>query len=268
MNTTWRILSRISLTGGLAVSMLLVSSMPARSAYVVTIQGQTVEGSDIRAKSDGEIILTTPQGTRTFYKGQYTRAVADKPADFDRAKQLIEAGKYDEATKILEDIILRYRYLEWDSAALALLPQIYTRKGDFTGAVAAYDKLFAASPKSKEDAEIQWAYRKTLLDGKMYDKLDPLLAGVIGSGSRPDAAKAQIMRGDLRMAQNQLEPAALDYLRTVVLFETERDVQPEALFKAADALEKLRDARAKDLYKKIVADYSDSPFAAQARAKQ
>lgn len=268
MNTAWRAINRMTLTGGLVLSILLVSGMPARSAYVITIQGQTVEGSDIRAKSDGEIILTTPQGTRTFYKGQYTRAVADKPADFDRAKQLIEAGKYDEATKILEDIILRYRYLEWDATAMSLLPQIYVRKGDFAGAVAAYDKLFSASPKSKEDADIQWTYRKTLLDGKMYDKLDPLLAAVIGSGSRTDAARAQIMRGDVRMAQNQLEPAALDYLRTVVLFETEREVQPEALFKAADALEKLRDARAKDLYKKIVETYPNSPFAAQARTKQ
>lgn len=268
MNNTWRMLSRTAITGGLAAAVLLVSGMQARSAYVVTIQGQTVEGSDIRAKADGEIILTTPQGTRTFYKGQYTRAVADKPADFDRAKQLIEAGKYDEATKILDDIVLRYRYLEWDSAAMALLPQIYVRKGDFAGAIAAYEKLFASVPKSKEDAEIQWAYRSALLNAKQYDKLNGLLGTVIESGSRPEAAKAQLMRGDLRMAQNQLEPAAYDYLRTVVLFETERDVQPEALFKAAGALEKLRDARAKDLYKKIVADYPNSPFAAQARAKQ
>lgn len=268
MNNTWRIAGRSSLTGGLVLSLLLVSGMTARPASVTTIQGQTIEGSDIRAKSDGEIILTTPQGTRTFYKGQYTRAVADKPADFDRAKQLIEAGKYDEATKLLEDIVLRFRYLEWDSAALALMPQIYIRKGDYAGAVAAYEKLFAATPKSKEDADIQWAYRKALLDGKQYDKLSPLLNTVIGSGNRAEAARAQIMRGDLRMAQNQLEPAALDYLRTVVLFETEREAQPEALFKAADALEKLRDARAKDLYKKIVADFPNSPFAAQARAKQ
>ena len=41
----------------------------------------------------------------------------------------------------------------------------------------------------------------------------------------------------------------------------------EATFKAAAALEQLRDPRAKDMYKKVVTDYGSSPYAAQARGK-
>jgi TolA-binding protein len=71
----------------------------------------------------------------------------------------------------------------------------------------------------------------------------------------------------MRVAQNRLEDAVLDYLRTAILFKAQEDVQPEAVFKAAQTLEKLRDQRAKDFYKRVVQDYPGSAYAAQARAK-
>ncbi len=239
------------------------SSAPA--AYVITLQGQRVDGTEIRAKSDGEIILTTPQGTRSFFQGQYMKAVADKPAEIDKAAQLIEAKQFDEAAKLLEDVILKYRYLDWDVQARTMLPQVYVRKGDMAGAVAAYDKLFAAAPKTKEDAEVLWSYRQALLDAKQFDKLEQQLNDVIANGSRPDAARAQIMRGDIRVAQNQLESAMLDYMRTVVLFEKEKDAQPEALYKAAETLKALRDPRSAEMAKKLVEQYPSSPYAAKAK---
>ena len=162
---------------------------------------------------------------------------------------------------------VRYRFLDWDVQARVALPKVYLLKGDAAGAVAAYDKLFTASPKTKEDAEVQWSYRQALLGAKQYDRLETVLKDVIAKGSRADAARAQIMRGDVKASQNQLEAAALDYMRTVILFSGERAVQPEALMKAAETFEKLRDARAKELFRKIVDDFPTSPQAAAARAK-
>lgn len=257
---TRAVVALLALAAGLAAGR-------ADAAYVITPQGQRVDGSDIRAKSDGEIILTTPQGTRSFFKGQYLKAVADKPPEMDRAAQMIEGKQFDEAAKLLEDVILRYRFLDWDNQARAMLPKIYAKKGDFAGAVGAYEKLFTMSPKSKEDAELQWAYRQALLDAKMYDKLETQLAQVVASGARADAARAQILRGDIKAAQGQVEAAALDYLRTVVLFASEKASQPDALLRAGDALEKLRDARAKEMYRKLVNEYPSSPQAAAAKAK-
>ncbi|MFH0953333.1 MAG: tetratricopeptide repeat protein [Verrucomicrobiota bacterium] len=235
--------------------------------YVITVQGQRVEGTAIRATSEGEIILTMPQGQRSFFKGQYLKAVADRPPELDRAAQLVQNKQFDEAVKLLEDVGRRYVYLDWDIQAQALLPQVYVRKGDMNAAVMSYEKLFTTSAKSKDDPAIQWAYRQTLLDAKQYTKLEPLLDTVIAGGDRAEAARAQIMRGDVKAAQNQLEGAALDYLRTVVLFANEKASQPEALFKAADTLERLRDARAKELYKKLVDEYPSSPQAVQAKGK-
>lgn len=241
--------------------------MSARAAYVVTSQGQRIDGTDIRARPNGEIVLTTPQGTRTFYPGQYLKAVADRPPEMDQALKLIQTKQYDQAIKLLEDVAMKYRFLDWDNQARLAIANAYSAKGDFVAAVNAFEKLFAANPKSREEAEVLWAYRKALLDAQQFDKLEQQLQSAIATGSRTDAARAQLMRGDIRMAQNQIELAAMDYLRTAILFEAEKTVQPEALWKAGDALEKLRDPRSKEMYRKLVETYPNAPQAQAARAK-
>ena len=57
----------------------------------------------------------------------------------------------------------------------------------------------------------------------------------------------------------------MDYLRVVLLYESEKDVQPEALFKTAEALKALRDPRAPEYSKKLVEQYPDSPYAQKAK---
>ena len=237
---------RVSVVAGSLAAVLYMATL-ADAAYVLLPNNTRIDGTDIRAKSDGEIILTTPQGQRSFPKGQYLRAVADKPADFDKAKQLIAAKTYDEAVRILNDIVAKYRYLEWDNSARALLAQAHMAKGDAASAASEYEQILKNSPDAKNDASLQWSYRESLLVAKQFDKLQPILTELIEKGERSEAARAQIMRGDIRQAQGQVEGAVLDYLRTVVLYESEREAQPEALFKAAEGLDKLRDPRAREL---------------------
>lgn len=263
--TTWP--TRAAWMGGGVALAWLVSSLAVSAAYVELANGARVDGSDIRARSDGTIILTTPQGQVTYQRGQYTKAVADKPADFDRARQLAGQKNYDEAIKLLQGIIQTYRFLDWDNSARVLLAQVQGAKGDAAGAVAAFDDLFRSAPESRKDPNILWAYLGALLDAKLYDKLTPQLDELVAKGARADAAKAQILRGDIKMAQGQIEAAVMDYLRSATLFETERASQPEALFKAAEGLEKLRDPRAKELYRKVAQEHAGTPFAQRAQGK-
>jgi len=258
-----------SVTFGVTVFVLVWGPVAwqVRAAYVITTQGKKVEGSDIRAKSDGQVVLMTPQGTRTFYKGQYLRAVADKPADFDRALKAGESKRYDEAIPLLRGIIQHYRYLEWDNRARLLLAKIYFAKGDYKEAVDTYEELLKYDRQAAKDSKVNWSYREALLKAGEYTKLKKVLDEVIAAGPRDEAARAQILRGDMWKAQKMLEDAVLDYLRTVVLFKAQKQYQPEALFKAAETLEALRDQRAKDLYRELVQKYPDSPYAAKARRK-
>jgi tetratricopeptide (TPR) repeat protein len=245
----------------------LLAGQTAIAAVVVLPNGNRVEGTDIRASRTGDIILTTPAGQRTFAKGQYTQAIADKPAAFDQARALAGQGKHDEAIAMLEKIVTELRYLDWDNKSLIAIAQIQSGRNKHAEAVEAYDRLFRQAPELKQDAVAQWAYRAALLSAGQYEKLLPALDESISKGSRTDAAKAQIMRGDMRLAQGQVEAAVMDYLRSAILFESETAVQPEALFKAGQGLEKLRDPRAKEMYRKLVSTYPSSSFAQEAKSK-
>lgn len=221
-------------------------ALPASAAYVIRADGQRVDGSDIRLKPTGEVVLTTARGQMFFTAGQYRQAVADKPADYDKAVQLVNSRKYDEAIPLLSGVAGRLRGLYWDEAAGLLLMQCAMAKGDGTAAVAAYDRLVAGNPALAEKDNVEEAYHQALIAAKQFDRLEPMLKKALAGTSRLDAAHAQMAYGDLHAAQNRLEEAAMDYLRTALLFrdvKTETELQAEALFKAGETLQKMRDER-------------------------
>lgn len=251
-----------------AAAMLTAAATTA-APYVVMPNGQRVMGTAIRMTATGEVSLTTQQGIQKFPKGAYVKAVADEPAEYKQATAALAAGKYDVAEKLSKDIAEKLRGLSWDIEALKVLGKAQIGKGDADAAVQTFEKLFAQSADAKKDGALQWEYRKALLAAKQYSRLAGQLDQVAANGSRADAARAQTMRGDIQLAQNNVEGAVLDYLRTAILFADvkDADVLGEACFKAAQTLEQLRDPRAKEMYAKVVNEYGTSKYAAQARGK-
>ena len=252
---------------GLAVA--LAAAAAAAAPYVELPNGSRVTGSAIRALANGDVNLTMDMGMRTFPKGSYVKAVADKPPEYDQAAAALKAQKPDVAIKLLEGIVAKYRYLGWDVEAAKLLAQALLGKGDAEGAVKAYEQLFLLAPAEKQNPDSTWGLRRAMLKAKQYPALLRQLDAVAAAGNRADAAKAQTMRGDVQLDQNNVELAALDYLRTAILFVDVKDaaILGEATFKAAAALEQLRDPRAKDMYKKVATEFKTSPYAAQAAGK-
>ncbi len=254
---------------GLVLLCLGVSVHVVDAQYVILPNGQRVDGQAIRSRPSGEITLTLPggAGTRTFMPGQYVQAVAPEPPELARAIRGVEAKQYDQAIAMLEDIVRANQHLHWDLVALGEIGKANVAKGDHATAVRAYDRLFQASPDRKKDDAFRWGYYQALLGADQHDKLETELNELAASGARGDAARAQVMRGDIKLAKGLVEPAVMDYLRTAVLFERETAVVAEATFKAAQGLEQLRDPRAKDLYRRVAERYPTSPYAAQARPK-
>ncbi|MBP7829216.1 MAG: tetratricopeptide repeat protein [Kiritimatiellae bacterium] len=248
--------------------LLLTVAVAAQAAYVILSDGRRMEGTDIRMTADGSVVLTTVQGPVTLTKGQFKLAMADKvPGEWEKVGQLVQGKKYDEAIAQLNELARRYRGLGLDVQAIQLLAKVQMLKGDPGAAVTAFETLFRTNPGAKGAPDVAWSFREALLGAKQFDRLNTELNEVIAGGSRPDAAKAQLMRGDIKMAQGQGEGAVMDYLRTVVFFGSEQAVQPEALLKVAEGLDKLRDPRAKDWFKKLVQEYPSSPEAQQARSR-
>ena len=259
--------TRLGMAMGLALVTAISASMPARAAYVETLQGAKIEGSDIRAKSDGSIILTTPEGTRTFPKGTYRKAIADKPAEMDAVAKLIQARQYDEAVNVLENILSTYKNLGWGASASKILAKVHVRQGEYTQAVETLENLFLLDRDAEKDSAIQWQYMEALLGAKQYRKLQGKLDELVARGDRKEAARSQLLRGDMNTARGALEQAALDYLRTVVLFAEVTEYQPEAIYKTAQTLEALRDGRAQEFYKKVATEYPASAYGKKARSE-
>jgi tetratricopeptide (TPR) repeat protein len=222
-------------------------ALSASAAYVIQQDGTRKDGIDIRLTPDGNVLLTTAPGQQaTYAPGQYQLAVADKPAEYDKAVLLYNARKYDEVIALLTPVASKLRGLFWDAYAGALIIQAQIARGDALGAVGTADRLLIANPKLSENAVAQDAQRQALIAAKQFDRLEGMLTTVLNGASRPDAARAQVGRGDLRVAQNRLEEAVMDFLRAALLYpdvKDEGEVQAEALAKAASTLQQMKDAR-------------------------
>ena len=247
------------------VSSLLVCGSALSAPYVIQPSGQKLEGTAIRANKDGQIVLTTADGQLTFPKG--TKAFADPPADYPRAVQMVQQGQFAPAIQILTKVVDEYRFLEWDNKARRSLASAYVGKGDFKSAVGVYEELFASVPESRKEEDVQGGYIRAV--GGMGDdaKLAPLLQESIASGPRKAAAVAQVVRGNMKLARGDVQGALYDFLRTAEFFREEAAVQPEAVYRAGECLEKLGDPRAEEFFARVAKDYAQSPFAAKARMR-
>lgn len=260
------------ITGLLAA--LVISGIAAAEAaaqtppYVRLKTGQVIEGTGIRAKLDGSITIDKEGVSRTFTADQVAEAVAARPNEYVQAQKLIASGSIDQAIPLLEQITREYRRLGWDIQAQKVLGDALLKNGDAAGAVAAFEKLFRSSPEAETAPDVALGYFEALIANGQYDKVGRKADEFAASGSREHAAKAQIIRGDVKAAQGQLDEALLDYLRTAYYFKKQGEAAAEGFLKAAETLEKLKDnTRARELYQKVVEQYPGSAAAQKARAK-
>ncbi len=244
------------------VAVLAVTGMtcPSQAAFLMLTNGKKVEGSSLRLNAQGQYILETAQGVRTYEKAQVARAEADKPAGFDQAQELARSNP-DKAVEQLSAIARKSRGLGWDAKANLRVAQITSGQGKFEDAVKAFEAL---PDYMMKNSDVRFAYWKALVEGGKSASLEGKLKAAIAEGDRGVSARAQLLRGDIKMKRRQLEPAALDYLRAAILYEDVREVRAEALYKAGDSLAELRDSRAGRLFDQLKSDYPDTEWAAKA----
>lgn len=183
-----------------------------------------------------------------------------KPAEYDKALQALAAKQYDVAIPILEDLVMKYRRLQWDAKSRELLANACLAKQDYKKAVQVLSDLMANTSKNLITDDQHVLYWTALLGAQMTSSLKKDLAETIAGDSKPLAALAMIKRGDVNKAEGKREDAVLDYMRVVLVYDEVREAHPEALFKAIQLLEEMRDPKADELKKKLVSLYPDSPY--------
>lgn len=184
-----------------------------------------------------------------------------KPKGFDEAAKQVESGQAAAAIPVLQKIADAYTMLNWDTAARELIVVAYAKTGDSAKAMTAYKELVRKAPGGRVSAEARMTYWNLMITSGKAAEIAVELDDVIGKGSREEAARALLTRANLRKSQNKTQDALMDYLRTVLLYEDMPAVQPEALFRAAEMLDAMRDARATELRQRLVKDYPDSDYA-------
>lgn len=205
-------------------SLLLLGLVySAEAAHVVTQSGRRIDGVKISATADGSVTLTTAGGQKmTFRKGQYRRAVADKPRELAQAEKLLKDGKGAQAVALLEKVKAGYRFLAWDQRAIGLLGNHYYDAGKFAEAAVEFQAL------ENPDATVQGKCLDALIQSGEVVAVLAVLEKDIASGSREVAARAYLLRGDLKAADGDHEGARRDWLKVATFFKAQKESAKQA----------------------------------------
>ena len=250
----------------LAAGVLVLSAtVTARADKVVLTNDREIEAKKVSWRpSAQEYRVEMADGTiLPFPKNQIARLQIDKPADFEKATQLVAAKQADAAIPLLDGLVTSYAMLNWDNEARKALAQIYMGKNDAKKAASMFDDYLANMPKGEVPIDVQLMYWKALLAADRASTLKKELDAATLGTERELAAAAQLMRGSVDRQAGLKEAAFTDYMRAYELFKDVKSVPPEALFRAAELLEEMRDARSEQLRKRLAQEYKDSEWAAK-----
>lgn len=163
-----------------------------------------------------------------------------KPAKLDAAIKAVTSGSASAAIPTLQEIVKSYAMLKWDEVAGSYLAQAQLAVGDIASATKTCDSIISLKPEKAYAGALAPTYWQVLLKGGNTAKLESLIGKAISGGDNVSSATALIMRGDMFMEKKDYIGALKDgYLQVVILYKGVKDVQPEALYKAAKAFEAL-----------------------------
>lgn len=271
MNTNkhqWKFPCRMIRTYLCSFVVCMFSFVAQAAPFVINSAGNQVNGSAIQSAADGTILLTTLNGqTLTFRPGSYRQAFADKPKEMFQVEAMVKEKNLIAVVEILRRVKEDYKFLGWDQRASLMLARVYLPMKQFKDSAREYEELFAVQPDLMKNPKDRANYMQALLGAGRIADVSKMIDEDIASGSREAAARAQIVRGDMKAASGQVEEALLDYLRTALLFKNQTAVLPEATYKTAVALKTLNDPRATEYFQKVIDEFPKSEFAEQARGE-
>lgn len=252
-------------TSILAMTIVSVLAWPALAENTVylkngrTISAKTIEWREVAQ----EYVITTTETTMPLPRAQVTRAVVDKPAEYDQAVGLLRSRLYAQAIPLLESIVKKYRMLDWDVEASKLLAQACLEVNDAKKAVAVMDNLLTLVSYDQIPAPLKMTYWKALLGSGAHDALRRELDKVIGTGAPDAVATAYLMRVNLFLKIGEDDSALSDCLKLITLYPAQKTVQPEALYRAAELLDGIRDPRGAEFRAKLAKEYASSEWASK-----
>ncbi len=257
---------------GLAALIALCGVSVAQALEgVITMPNGAKRTVDIKWSARDKAYLIKEAGSTvelTLKPEDITDIQMPRPKELDSAIENIKQGSAAAAIPVLEKIANDYFMLQWDKTATRHLAEALVAADKADEAIRVCEKVVATTPEAAYLSEMAPIYWQALIKRDRVSKAEELIQKAIASGERVFSASALIARGDLIRATggdtiDTARKALRDgYLRVVLLYKSERAVQPEALYKSAQCFEKIgASARADDMRTRLKGDFGASEWA-------
>ncbi len=224
----------------------VVRYLPASRSYEITARGATRE---MPASDVAEVILD------------------EEPEGFSRALRDVEARRYQQAIPVLSRIVEDYAMFGPDRQAGSALILAYIRTDRSSEALRIAETMIRRDSRLERDPAFAAVYWEALLEEERLSTLRTAIREAIQSGPRDLAAVGLLRRGDLQTREGRHREALINgYLRVVLLFRDVGDVQPEALYKAIRAHEKINEVSYAERWRqRLLSNHATSEFAQRLR---
>lgn len=258
----------ISWITGTAVLAMLAAGLPNAAAQAVGYivkkgSGQRIQGTIKWKASTKQYEIKRGAAITPIPFKQVAEVRVKPPAGLVDAVKKVRAGSFSGPHVIaLDKIVKEYAMLQHDITAGQWLITSYLGTGRAEDAYKIGRGIMVNREKSQLSGGFVSAWLKVLLETERYATLEAELKKLIETGSRPAAASAQLMRGEIDKRKGNFRHALVGgFLRTIVLFADIGAVQPEALYKAAQCFEELGETpNAEKMRQKLLADYPRSEY--------
>ncbi len=234
-------------------------------ATVIKHDGVQVSGNVRYLASSREFEMQIGSGARTSIPAREVARVVLKtqPAELAKAIAAVKRGQFAASIAPLKKIKDDYAMFGPDLEAAQYLARAYLGMNKAADAVRMCDEVLRSNPDAASSGEFAGVYWDALLKAKQTAKLSRILSDAIQTGSREVAAVALVKRGDIDMEEGDGKKALLDgYLRTILLFQDIKEIQPEALYKAIKAHESVNEHQyAEKWRKRLLTGFPASDYA-------
>lgn len=257
---------RLFAAGALCV-LITAADVSAQAVGILIMRdGQTRVQGELTYRSASrvyEIKDPVKKISRTVSADQVLEARVRAPQALSAAVGAVQAGRYTGPhIEQLKKIVSDYWMLQHDVTAGAALLRAYVESGNANEAVLQGEKFLTSRRRAAIPGALVSAYWDALLKSGKDAKLENEISRVVAEGASDAVAAAYIIKGDIQKKAGEYEAALIDgYLRAIVLYREIREVQPEALYKAALCFDELNQVtHAEKMRKKLVEGYPKSEY--------
>jgi len=237
------------------------------SGAIKRSDGRAVPFDDIRYKRTTQSLVLTLKGTQNQMEIAITD-IADmrmnsQPDGLVDAVKNVRRGVCSESeARVLKKVFEDYEMLYWDVPAGQALAECYVGMNKAEEAEKVCEKLFNRAMPIEITVDMMGIYLDSLIKQNKGSKFDSEVKRLLGVVSRPAAAMIQLKRGEKEYAQRNYKEALISgFLRTVVLFQDVKEVQPQALYYAALCFKQLGEVTYSERMRgMLVENYGNDPL--------